>query len=180
MDIRKEFTIKTIKRALLDNLNSNSYSKISVGDICKSAGIHRSTFYLHFRSKNEVLDALLEEVFENIDTTYNQALNKTQDEKKKPLCTLIRENKTHRKIFTDSDLSDYVVNKLFLYFKEISITELKQAGFSKQEAEGFFWYHLHGCYALIVKYIDQSDDIWELQKQCIDSTIAKIMNKNRH
>lgn len=67
-DLRIFRTRKLLCIALMDLLQTTSFDKLSVGDICEKAMIHRATFYNHFSDKNDLLnfaiDDLQEELFE--------------------------------------------------------------------------------------------------------------------
>ncbi|MEF2965636.1 helix-turn-helix domain-containing protein [Paenibacillus sp. M1] len=43
-------------------LADNSFDKITVRDIVQKAGISRSTFYLHFKDKLDLLEQLTEQI----------------------------------------------------------------------------------------------------------------------
>ena len=49
--------------ALIQLLNEKDYEYITVKEVCKKAGVNRSTFYLHYES----IDDLLEETLEYIN-----------------------------------------------------------------------------------------------------------------
>ncbi len=49
-----------IKRALIELISrERSFETVSITDICREAGIHRSTFYAHFSDKFELLSMCL-------------------------------------------------------------------------------------------------------------------------
>ena len=50
----------------LELLRKNSFSKISVSDICEEAMISRSTFYTHFEDKFALLDACMEQIAQQL------------------------------------------------------------------------------------------------------------------
>ena len=53
---------KQIIDAAVKLFREHGYENVSVNDICKEAGIARSTFYLTFASKKEIIDKILSDV----------------------------------------------------------------------------------------------------------------------
>jgi len=55
-----EKTSERIKRSLIDLISrEKSFETVSISDICRESGIHRSTFYAHFTDKFELLSNCL-------------------------------------------------------------------------------------------------------------------------
>ena len=50
---------KVIVQAALKLFRKEGYENVSVNDICKEAGIARSTFYLNFSNKREIVDKII-------------------------------------------------------------------------------------------------------------------------
>lgn len=67
-DLRIKRTRKLLCISLMDLMQTKSFEKLSVNDICEKAMVHRATFYNHFNDKNDLLnyalDDLQEELFE--------------------------------------------------------------------------------------------------------------------
>ena len=63
LDRRTQRTRKAISDAFLGLLFSRRYSAIRTLDVIEAAGVGRSTFYEHFRNKDEVLVAVIEPLF---------------------------------------------------------------------------------------------------------------------
>ena len=42
-------------------MNEESYSKITIQQLANAANINRSTFYLHYKSKDDFLNSIIEE-----------------------------------------------------------------------------------------------------------------------
>ena len=58
-DPRTESTKMRIKKALLEYLCDSPFERITVKNICDSAGIDRSTFYTHYRNLSATLDEIM-------------------------------------------------------------------------------------------------------------------------
>jgi len=73
MDKRIVKTDAAIYKAFGDCLKEKDYTSISVEDILKKANVSRSTFYAHFKTKDDVLDSLLHNIFHHVfSKTLNQ------------------------------------------------------------------------------------------------------------
>ena len=67
MDLRMIKTRRDIRNALLDLLDDNrSFESITVSQIARRANISRSTFYDHYSDKYALLNALFDEVREQL------------------------------------------------------------------------------------------------------------------
>ena len=66
-DLRIRKTRAAIKDALYELTREKTYQEISVMDIAQRAMINRSTFYLHYKDKDALLDALAQEVLEDMN-----------------------------------------------------------------------------------------------------------------
>lgn len=63
LDRRTQRTRKAIFDALIRLIFAQRYSTIRTADLIEAAGIGRSTFYEHFRSKDDVLVAVIDPIF---------------------------------------------------------------------------------------------------------------------
>ena len=64
--IRETDTRDKLKKALTILLNEKSLNDISVSELTKEAHINRGTFYLHYDDKMDLVDNLVEEIFEEL------------------------------------------------------------------------------------------------------------------
>ncbi len=174
MDRRTEYTINVIKEAFLELIQEKGFIQMTIADICRAAGIHRSTFYLHFTRKDDVLEVLLEEAFEQVENAMDHICGTTGNTCKLPLCVFIRENKKYQPIFRDVSLGNYIIGKLAAKFKEDYIMELcRNSYYSREEAETLFWFQIHGCFSLAVHNIHLSTEGWAEKKTAIDKFIIR-------
>lgn len=54
-DTRVQFTRNALKQALLTLMEEKNVDKITVKELCETAGINRGTFYLHYDSPSALL-----------------------------------------------------------------------------------------------------------------------------
>jgi AcrR family transcriptional regulator len=63
-DPRYARTESLLKTALMDEVAQKGFDSVRVDELCRAAGINRSTFYLHYRDKFELLEACMLSFFE--------------------------------------------------------------------------------------------------------------------
>lgn len=63
LDKRVERSRRQLMSTLLELMQEQPYSKISVATICERSGVARPTFYLHYRSKDDLLRGYIESMF---------------------------------------------------------------------------------------------------------------------
>ena len=66
MDRRQRKTRSAIFQAFSSLLETKRYSAITVQDIIDAADVGRSTFYAHFDTKEELLRAMCDDIFEHV------------------------------------------------------------------------------------------------------------------
>lgn len=65
-DRRKQRTRRMLRDALLELIVEKGYDALSVQDITDKADLRRATFYLHYTDKDELLEAVLHEIFDEL------------------------------------------------------------------------------------------------------------------
>lgn len=66
MDKRQLRTNKYLKKGLTQLMNEENYSKITIQQLANAANINRSTFYLHYKSKDDFLNSIVEETIDEL------------------------------------------------------------------------------------------------------------------
>lgn len=62
-DLRVQKTKEAIEHAFVELIEQNGYAGVSITDIALRARISRNTFYLHYRSKEDLTDRLITSTF---------------------------------------------------------------------------------------------------------------------
>ncbi|MDL2236913.1 TetR/AcrR family transcriptional regulator [Christensenellaceae bacterium OttesenSCG-928-K19] len=66
LDRRVKYTIMMLKDALVELMQKEHISKISVKALCERADVNRSTFYAHFEDQYDLLHSIEQEAMDNI------------------------------------------------------------------------------------------------------------------
>ena len=174
-------TALLMNEALILLLEKKDWEFITVTEICKKAGVNRSTFYLHY----ETMDDLLYETIEMIGRRFNEAFSNEkldiQGKDKKglffvddqhliPYLNFIKENKRVYKLIHKKP---HIFKKQYTsqeWYEQLFYKILDKYGVAEDEKEYVFAYFCFGLVALVQKWIE---------KDCTDSVenIARLMKK---
>lgn len=160
MDRRQQKTRKAIFKAFSDLLATKSYNKIIVQEIIDKADVGRTTFYSHFATKEELLKALCENLFDHIiksaaDCTHTHGLYSDKNSPEPIFCHLLQHLQEN-----DNNILDLLScesSELFLrYFKQ-NLNELIKTQFIKQNSHSssklpldFLINHISGSFVEMV------------------------------
>lgn len=91
---RKRESVIKIKKAFLSFLQTREINEITVSDICKKAGINRSTFYANFIDIYDLADCLHEDLHNDVSGLYGDSitLGMNQSHGVLPLLRHIKDN----------------------------------------------------------------------------------------
>ena len=68
VDLRISRTHKMIKAAFFELMETIGFDKITVQDLTKKAMVSRTTFYLHYKDKYDLLDQIENEILEGFQS----------------------------------------------------------------------------------------------------------------
>lgn len=174
-DRRTVYTVNVIKDSFLELIQDNPYSKITIKKICQTAEISRSTFYLHFDSINDVLNAVLDDAIMTTSTDYISINDFSVDYLKEnesliPACQRVGSSAKYRKLLLDPDLTEYIVGRIMVHERDRVVPAIqKKTGLSKEDAETLFLYTLHGSFA-----VNRANHFWKNDQWYHD---VQLLNK---
>ncbi len=150
---RKKYTKQIIKNSFLKIKEKKALSDITITELCKKAEISRPTFYKYYNNTLDVLDNILEDIYDTCyfpDEVPSLQEPKNTDYRKYPLCKLIREHNDLHGIFLDESLNQHIID--FLLHHKINCYEKEQLL--------FFQFQMHGCFSVIQKSIHLPEKEW--------------------
>ncbi len=160
--------------ALVELLKKKSFEYITVSEICKTAGVNRSTFYLHYENIGELLDEttryLLNDFLSYFSTDLKSvALNFSNcnledlvficDKYLTPYLKYIKDNKEvfitvllHSQTFNFNDIHKRM-------FENIYNPILERFGYPIENRNYIMMYYLNGINAIIYEWLKSGCDI---------------------
>ena len=180
-------TAKKMDEALIALLEKKEFSYITVKEICETAGVNRSTFYLHYENTSDLLHETTQYILDRFTSYFSVDRERLIREFSKmnlndlvfvtpeyltPYLTFIRDNKRVFKTAlkeTDSMGFDRVYQRLFTYiFDPI----LERFEYSKDTRTYVMKFYLTGITAVVMEWLgndcnDNIDTIIEVITVCI-------------
>lgn len=149
---RKASKLK-IEKAFVELLQKKEVSKISVTDICKSAGVNRTTFYANYLDIYHLIEKIGEKMIEDFHSLYeDEETNKYNSNDFLKLFRHIKENQlfynTYFKLGLDSHFN------VFRYD-----TELAKKYYNNKHIEYHMDYFRAGITAIIKKWLNNNCDL---------------------
>ena len=74
-----QFSIDLMEKAFLELLKEKNYHKITINDICNKAGVHRSTFYAHYKDIYDLAEIIEKDLADEIYRTFQQVEANSDD-----------------------------------------------------------------------------------------------------
>ncbi len=162
------YTHSVIKSAFLKLKETRAFTDITVAELCRAAEISRGTFYLHYHNTYDILDCILDDIFEGIRNPYSGEGGTCNT----PMCRLLRDNDKYRCILTDDSLTSLIVNKLTALQEQAFVDRFKDTvNLSEQQLKMLFCFQINGCFAASKRSKGMSSEEWCRMQDIIDTYI---------
>ncbi len=171
----KSYSCTALKEALLKKLTSVPFEKIEIVELCKTANISRSAFYLHYKSIEEVLEELIEEALEEgsdivyyiLGSNITESGNNKKRSKSEAVHTACKDLSSDRMkynvILHDNTALIKLIDKISYKYKDAYIADFsRRFGFRKSDAEIMFYFQLGGF--LTSSYYVGNDSFKKIKK----------------
>lgn len=184
-------TAYLMQQALINLLNKKNMEYISIKEICSQAGVNRSTFYLHYETKDDLLKECIEETnkrfinyFAQENKSFLEKLNSLDlnelyfitPEYLKPYLLFIKDNKN---VFYASLNQPYLMEankKYSSLYKYIIDPILNKFNVPEQEREYMVYFYIKGILAIVDEWIkegckDDIDFIINIIMKCVQKPV---------
>ena len=178
-------TARLMNEALLILLEKKNYEFITVKEICKKAGVNRSTFYLHYETMDDLLEETIDYITSKMYSKFHEVLSIDKNkitsapldelvliklEYLTPYLEFVRDNK---KVFNVAVSQPTVLRFPQIFdslYAEIFSPILSRYGVPDADKKYLMSFYLNGIYSVIMAWIGNAckDDIAHIAELLIN------------
>lgn len=160
-------TARLMNEALILLLNDKDFPYITVKELCRKAGVNRSTFYLHYETMNDLLNETLSYTTQQFNSNF---LGLQEDKTEKnispiddvllidpkylfPYLDFLREHKklylasiTHKEIFKTSEITEKALNQIIFPI-------LSKLNIPTEEQKYLLAFYMNGTKSVIFEWV---------------------------
>ena len=177
-------TALLMDEALLYLLEKKDFEYITIKEICKKAGVNRSTFYLHYENTNDLLEESIEMInkrfissfevqnvkIKNMDQASKEDVNFITPKYLTPYLEFVKANKRILKTILNNPKLFRAERTFNRMYKEIFEPAVKKFNIPTENVPYIFEFFTQGVLAIIIKWIDLDckETIEHIQKLILD------------
>ena len=177
-------TAVRMDEALIELLETQEFSYISVKSICEKAGVNRSTFYLHYENTSDLLAETLQYILDSFTSCFQtdakSTIEKIQDapidklhflteDYLVPYLEYIKKNKAYETDKKYSGLYTYILEPL-----------LGRFGFAEKDRKYVSAFYIRGITGIVNEWVEDGckEAVSEMASLIIKVVIGDNANKN--
>ena len=184
-------TALLMNQALIELLNKKDYEFITIKEICEKAGVNRSTFYLHYETKEDLLEECIKNINKNFLAYFNEnskqfigkiASCPVQDlilithDYLFPYLTFIKENKVIHQVAVKNKIVMNTMGTFNQLNKHVFKPIFSRLGIDEKSSKYIIMYYLNGIAGIINEWIinnckDEIEFIEKIIIECIRPNI---------
>ena len=171
---RNSFSSSLMVEALLLLLEKKEYDSITVKEICEKAGVNRSTFYMHYDTKDDLLVETMKYINARLlsDSNYDAIIPRSNDEKNFNLDEIhlvpyLNTIKEFKRIYRVIPHKPHIFKKSNInkeLYRNLCDKLLRKYNIKNDEKEFAFAYFNYGVLAIIDKWVesDCEEDVYKI------------------
>lgn len=184
-------TAQRMDQALLELLERKDLEYITVKELCQTAGVHRSTFYLHYETVGDLLHECATYVQEQCYQRYGQAhrdlvaqrlataelaeLNFITPELLTPYLEFVRDNKRLFRVVLDKPASLRAEGTFAAMFETVFSPILSRFSCPPEDQPYIIAFYIAGLMAIVSQWLknDCTDPIERVVRLCMDCVLPR-------
>ncbi len=164
MDRRVRKTRRDIHDALISLMRTTPYSRIRVSQIAEMADISRSTFYLHYETKDDLLLSVMDEVIDQYFKAVDDGVSEDGPGPSLVLFSLWKQNLEKMKLILDAGMEYRIFERL----REFNLKRERNRGEHYSLLDDYISTMLDGAsFALLIRWTQDEASIPVEQMQTL-------------
>lgn len=156
------YTASLMNEALLLLLEERDFDRITVKELCRKAGVNRSTFYLHYESMNDLLEETVSAVNARFQASFaalpagdpsREVL--TSEKYLRPYLRFIKENQRAYRVMHQKGGLFHIQRTFESFYESIFSPALSHFGVDEREKKYVFAFYTSGTVAIIGKWLEE-------------------------
>lgn len=185
-------TALLMDEALLRLLEKKEYGFITIKEVCKTAGVNRSTFYLHYESMDDLLKESVEMINKRFVEKFDENgifISNVQNASKedgflitpkylKPYLEFVKENKRAFRLICSKGLLFQTESTLNRMYKTLFSPILDKFGIDEDDKPYVFDFYFKGVAAIVMRWVSldckkDENDVMRLIENCVPANLKK-------
>ena len=186
-DSKYNATAKRMDNALLLLLKKKPFESITVSELCIEAGVHRSTFYLHYENINDLLEETVRYLLDNFLSYFEpelykfidnlpqcelSQLNLISDKYLIPYLIYVKENQEVFKIAHSHEKAIGLYDASSHLYDRILVPILERFHYPQNDYKYIVLYYVNGIHAITMEWLQEgcirsADDIAKIIRVCV-------------
>lgn len=181
VDRRVKYTLALLKDALVELMQDNHISKISVKQLCEAADVHRSTFYAHFKTPYDLLLYIEQDLFEDLgkylaEQEYDEAFPISVQKLNRILEHVKQDDRLLRALLSEN--SDRAIQRDLMESLGVIVPTAHRVA-DEKTTEYISLFSIHGCVSVISKWLEDGmvepvEQISEFLFQALEKGIRNL------
>lgn len=161
---RVMLTKRLLKESLLGLLKEKRIEKISISELCKEAGINRSTFYKHYDTQYDLLYELETDLAEDLHKYINKNKNKFKGDFSRRIEVIYDYFACHRetaRILFENNTADSEFALMLFKIPGLweDVNENMEKLYGKEGEELVLTFIINGAYSMVRKWLLEDSDL---------------------
>lgn len=161
IDSRIIKTKEALYNALIELLKETSFENIKVSDICVKANIHRSTFYIHYKDKSELLIEFFNKIENNIFIKVNANKNNIHNLFIKYFEIILNQIENNKNLYYLIYINNQSEKFINIFVETVTENIIKQVN---NEHKIFIDFYVGAFINIIINYLKNNYSKKEIQK----------------
>ena len=172
---RADRSRERMKETLLSLLRVRPLYEISVSELCREAGVGRTTFYRCYGNISQILGELLDDILSQVPSVTAHLTDAPKAPGcNYPICEFVRRDPRYFALFCNDSIQSFLVDRIIAAHRGENVSILRlHSDLPEEQLALLLRFQVSGCLALIRKSAGDSDEAWRAARETVDQFLRR-------